>query len=243
MISQISFEHTYQNPSHFGETSDGLKANVFYSQAGLNYYTMECTYQTAYNCTISRYNQNHILIENIPILPDSKLLFITDKLFNNDDEVELVVSKKRMVTAPDVYQTNDIHVLDHQGNILYTFADRFDIHVLKDGNQYKLMLNSLKNTSYDIYSLQGYLSVEQEVSLNDNLIGYPIPANDILYISNNNLLAGENVQFEIYDSAGRKVLEHNEISDSKKIEINISSLQSGAYICKFENRAIRFIKK
>ena len=243
--SQVTFEQTYTNT---GGTRG--KTYTFYTQSGLKYYTQSSS-NTNGNYSISIYNENHTFIQTIPVF--GEILFITDKLFDNDDEIEIVTAKYRQVTIPDTYTTRDIFITDHLGGIIYTFFDRFAAHLVKNSNdEIKLIVDSAgncpigctysNNYMYDVYSVAGILSTNQEIYLDRQLNAYPIPTENLLTISNV-VTDGSKINLEIFDTTGKKILEKIIINDSSQFDVDVSHLQSGIYICKFGNNAIKFIKK
>lgn len=243
-FSQISYEHTYANPN-------GIRGQLyaFQTQSELFYYTTTSTSSYSTNVySISTFNENHLAKETIPI--NGKILYITDKLFNDDDEIELLVLRERHETSPDNYSTKDIVLIDHFGNIIYTFADRFAAHLIKSpSGSIKLIVDTgsscyvcPESSSYDVYSVSGTLSFGQEHYLENKTVAYPIPTENTLTIFNEVNNDGENVSIDVYDSAGKKVLTKNYTTLNHEIKIDVSGLQSGTYFCKYLGKTEKFIK-
>ncbi|WNM18187.1 T9SS type A sorting domain-containing protein [Flavobacterium capsici] len=241
--AQINFEHSYTNTS-------GSSGNLysFNTSSGLFYYTKQSN-------NISIYDENHNFTQDIPIIPGCEILFITDKLFNNDDNVEIVVRKSRNVTEQNpyaLYTTWDIFILDNQGSTIHTFFDRKYPHVVKNSlGEYKLIVDAIGscggctysyNYVYDVYGLPGTLSIDQQSSILDNkIIGYPIPTKKLLTLTN--VIPDANKKIEIYDISGKKVAETKIIIEDSEAKIDVSSLQSGVYICRYDDKSIKFIKE
>lgn len=243
-FSQISYEHTYAN-------QNGIRGQLyaFQTQSELFYYTITSPSSYSSNIdSISIFDENHVSIETIPV--NGKILYITDKLFNNDDEIELLVLRERLETSPDNYATKDIVLIDHLGNIIFTFADRFAAHLLKSpSGSIKLIVDTgsscyvcPESFSYDVYSIAGVLSTGQEHYLENKSVAYPIPTEDTLTIFNKENIDGENILIEVYDNAGRKVLNKRYTTSNHEINVDVSGLKGGTYFCQYLGKIEKFIK-
>jgi len=104
----------------------------FNTQNGINYFTFNNVANT-----ITIYNQNHILVKtvNFPETPN-KIHFITDKLFNNDDLIEILYSNN-----------TDTKLINENGVLLQTITDRLYARLIKDnGNNFKLIISKIDNS-------------------------------------------------------------------------------------------------
>lgn len=117
-FGQVTLEHsyrtTYANPS-FDHLSKIPFA--FHTQNGINYYT--------YNRSTNQlffYNESHTLIKtvNLPDLPND-FFFITDKLFNNDNLIEILYAYSY---AGGTGVTTSIKLINEDGILLQTFTNR-----------------------------------------------------------------------------------------------------------------------
>jgi hypothetical protein len=239
---QAIFEHSYSS-----DTVNPNRINSFNTESGINYYTINKTLNT-----ISIYNSSHALTKtvNITVPANSNILniyAITDKLFNSDNLIEFIVS---------IYSNTDYHysttLYNENGVIIQQFgANSEDAHIVKDtNNNYKLITRggvinpSTSVTSYvfDVYSLPGTLSVNQQSLLSKHIVGYPNPTENDITITNN-LENGENAKLEVFDTNGKKVLEKNVVGEDGELNLDVSNLSSGVYIYKLKGETNRFIKK
>jgi hypothetical protein len=87
------------------------------------------------------------------------------------------------------------------------------------------------NTEYGYGIPDFYKAYTTHVGINDykplQLSIYPNPVTDKLYLTN---LDGEIQSINIYNAAGQLVLQHS-INGSTLIEINVTSLPKGFYVC------------
>ncbi|MBC8755414.1 T9SS type A sorting domain-containing protein [Kordia sp. YSTF-M3] len=80
------------------------------------------------------------------------------------------------------------------------------------------------------------LSVGEVSSI--NVTTYPNPATDILYVTFDK---NETSNVRLFDVQGKQILQ--QVEDSKTIELNVSSLQSGIYFLKLTTATAQFTKK
>ena len=126
-------------------------------------------------------------------------------------------------------------LFNEEGDVIFDFGNKFKADVFKDqNNNFKIMTSLSTNISYpevhyDIYSLDGTLSVIQEEFLSkQKIISFPNPSSNTINITNP-LKNNEKEKIEVYDMNGRKVLEKEIIGDGVNIELNISKLGAGIY--------------
>lgn len=250
-FGQATLEHsyrtTYANPSY-----DDLSKIpfVFHTENGINYYT----YDRLVN-QLTFYNENHVMIRTVslPDLPDN-IFFVTDKLFNNDNLIEIVYH----YTSGDLdsYVSN-IKLINENGVVLQTFTNRTYARLIKNNTgNYKFLTGRVDSSEsqeghymydYDIYSLSGTLSIAQEeMYLKNSFAGFPNPASNKINITNP-LSYGENQTLQVFDSNGKKIMEQPVFGDGKNIELNVSTIANGVYYIKLPTvkgiQTTKFIKE
>ncbi len=247
-FGQATFEHSYSTSSTDDEADYTILSlgitHAFYTNSGLHYYT----FNNATN-VIEIFDSNHSSIQSItfPETPN-KIIYLTDKLFNNDDGLEILYSTFNNSTI-----TSDIKLINEQGIIIQTISNKRYARIFKsDENSFKLSVSGIGIPSpggstyqldFDIYSLSGTLSLlQQEDYLKNSFIGYPNPAESYINISNK-LASGEKGVLEIFDVNGKKVIEKNVIGGNNEIILDVTELSNGVYIYKLNGQTNRFIKK
>ncbi|CAN1561993.1 Secretion system C-terminal sorting domain [Flavobacteriaceae bacterium] len=241
-FGQATLEHTYSS-----SMQDYAMTNVvaFYAN-GLNYYTYNRNSQL-----VQVYNQNHNLTYSFTIPIDTgyymtEFLYITDTLFNADNQVEFLYKAYKNGGGGRELK---IYLCNQSGNLLQSFPNRYYAGLKKTANNdYKLILGNENQNSvtlaydYDVYSLTGTLSTEQQQIYSKNIsFAFPNPANDLINISNK-LSNNEISTLEIYNIEGKKILEKKVSNNNEPIKLDISTFSSGIYIYKLNGETNRFIK-
>lgn len=241
-ISQ-TLEKSYRTE---GESNNHINYS-FISDNKLYYVTFYAS-----NRGIDIFDSNHSFYKSIsPLeLPQNFLFdrfyFITDKLFDLDLEFEILLGAQNSATGE-----NKMLLFNEEGSIIYDFGDKNEANVFKDvQDNFKLMTslshspyNGYQVVDYDIYSLDGILSVIQENFLaKKNIIGFPNPTKQKIMITNpfNN---NEIEKIEVYDMNGKKVLEKKIIGNGENIELDISFLSKGIYNYRIREFGNKFVKK
>lgn len=242
-FGQATLEHTYTS-----DIQDYSMTNVVSFYADDLYYF---TFSRA-NQLIQVYDQNHsdLYSFTIPVEADyyiTEFILITDKLFNDDEQVEFLYKAYKNVGAG--VQEFKVFLCDQNGLLLQSFTDRYYGGLKKTAeNDYKLILGSDYNSTtsgfdYDIYSLSGTLSIEQQELYAKNIsLAYPNPTNGIINISNK-LSNNENATLEVFDIQGKKVINKTVINNNEIIKLDVSILSNGIYIYKLNGESGKFIKK
>ncbi|PXY43810.1 T9SS type A sorting domain-containing protein [Flavobacterium hydrophilum] len=234
--SQATFEHTYSTDIQKSSMKDVVGFN---SANGLKYYTFDRETNT-----VEIYNQSHVLETSFTIPLDSghflsEFIFVTDKLFNNDGQIEFLYKSYKNNTQK-IYLCNDTGVL------LQSFPDKYYAGIVRDNsNNYKMIVSgSLENPvtnsyEYDVYGLTGTLSTEQQDILTKKAFVFPNPSNNMITISNANSTGKASV-LQIFSANGKKILEENHTEE--EIKVDVSAFQNGVYIYKLDNKSGKFIK-
>lgn len=240
-FGQLTLENTYQT-----KVLGDKFTNVFNTDNGINYYTLD-------NSTniLNFYNSNHILFKTLTIPVDSgstlnNIYYPCDKLFNNDNLIEFIVTSRIPNIPPATGSTYKTKLMNENGVVIQQFVDNSNCYLVKGTtNNYKLIVNSGYNTTiytYQVYSLAGTLSIAQQNLVNKQFIGYPNPTENIINISNN-IPNGENAILEVFDTTGKKVIQKNVVGENGEINLDTTELSNGVYIYKLNGQSNRFIKK
>lgn len=268
---QMTFEHTYTNGGEL--ITAKFDSDVFYTQTGLRYVTYNKSVAAHLwdptTTEIKIYDENHALLKTI-ICPNlARVYCITDKLFNNDDAIEILYQKTIWNSTYNVV-TSDIVLIDENANVLSQIAERIGAKIYKTVNgNYKLVVHTYNTLaapnqnyvwqelidaatgsgynsapySFDVYGLSGTLSTQQEQQYLDNAtVAFPVPTQDTLNITNN-LPLGQHSKVEIFTIGGKKVLEKEVSGNNSDIQLDVSSLSSGVYLYKLNGTTSKFTKE
>jgi len=167
-------------------------------------------------------------------------ILFSDKLFNGDAKIEFLYIFQSTNTSEQVNNLRRMYLMNEDGEIIQDFGLCQYAAVIKDiyGN-YKLV--TLHLGIKNVYSLSGELAADQQILVSKNLIAYPNPAEDDVFISG---FDSENTDTigSIFDIAGQEV-KQVEIKNNDTVEIDISSFAKGTYFFKLEGKVIKLIKK
>jgi hypothetical protein len=238
LSAQVTLEHSYVSS---GGYNDSQKTYAFFTDSGINYYT------TNEQGQVNFYNASHVLYKTVTLplgtnFELSKVMLVTDKFFNADAKLEFIVVSNNY-TPGDYEQKMTLY--NEDGLNLQEFGARFTADAIKISNtEFKLIVSQDQSDSnnYDIYSVSGVLSTQQQQMIAANHPVYPNPATSRINITNP-MPDGENGSVKVFAVNGAKVLEQTVNSNEKTINLDISGLASGTYIYKVNNHSGKFIKK
>lgn len=237
-FSQVTFEHSYTTNGN----NNFPKTYAFFTDSGINYYTMDEDLNQ-----VLLYNSSHVLFKTINLNPGINysiqyIYLITDKLFYSDSKIEFIVVSRDIIGG----NPNKMTLFNEDGINLFEFGDRWEAYAVKNSNLgYKLIVATDKEDPnlYDIYSLAGTLSIEQQGVLSKTqFFSFPNPTSNKISFTTD-LENGNTTNLEIFDINGKKVLEKNMTVIENKIEIDVTNLNSGIYIYKLNGRSNKFIKE
>ncbi len=228
LFSQVQLEHTYA----FSGTLTQLDENEY------KYFVMDVPLK---QCRI--FNEDHSLFKTINLsVPSGYYLydikFVTRKLFNDDDLVELlyIYSKSETVNNEEVYSYG-LKVVNEQGSVLMSLSDGGYAEV-KEGSDGKKLL-AYQYIYYDyyylvytnIYSLGGSGPVKSaDFTGASSLNLYPNPVNETLNIQYDPLLDSKNSAVMISDLQG-KVLKRQPVPAGVNFTtVETAGLRQGTYI-------------
>lgn len=234
-FGQVTLEHSYTSEMGY----DGN--NVFYTQNGISYYTFNTTTNA-----ISFYNSTHTLITTTNIPTDANyqpngIFLITDKLFNSDNSIEFILLSQNTNYPANGLDYWKMTLYNDAGTVIQQFGNK-TVASVKKGNAdtYKLVVSS--PGVYDVYSLTGTLTVQQQTLLNKSSFAFPNPTSDNITISSK-LSNGETATLEVFSINGTKVVEKEITGNDTGINVDVSNLSSGVYIYKINGETNKFIKK
>ena len=229
MSGQISLEHSFVNNDNIEKGS-----YVFYINNTAHFFT---TNQT--NMSINIYDNNYDLEHTINISAPTgydiikNIFLMSDHLFDTDNGIEFIVLLNNSTT----YEKK-LLLIDDNGSIVIDFGDKLFSYLIYSNPDYKLVINH--QNGYDVYSLPGSLSVQQQTIYNRSIVTFPVPTNGQLHIRNA-LGDGEGSVLYIYNLAGQMLMQ-KEVEGSN-INVDVSGLPSGNYIYKIGGYTGYFIKK
>lgn len=232
-IAAQTLEKTYNSNS-----SDNINY-AFFINDKLNFYTTDRT-----NNEIKFYDSSHNLIKTIAIQLKNnwELLYIyliSDKLFNDDSKIEFIVKSRQ----PNVGFTN-LTIFNEDGLEIMEFELVNDFKLIKTPeNTYKLITTSFftnNKIDYKVYGLSGTLDVSQESLFLKEIIQYPNPTSNKLYLKNMNLKNNEEL-LEIFTSDGKKIMAKKLLRNESYIDV--SGLSKGVYYYKIGQYSNKFIKE
>jgi hypothetical protein len=207
---------------------------------GYKYYLMDVPNE---RCQI--YNMDHTLFKTINCnIPNgyylSDIKYVSENLFNNDSQIEIVYTYYKYVTTTNsYYYSYGTRIGNENGTILQPIDNAGFVQVNKTGDtEYKLFAYCYDYSVYpekvwtNIYNLPGSLYSSVAISENNSdllLKSYPNPAVDIVkveyqlpeHVSTGNLY--------LFDSHGQAV--NNYIIDrhSDHLALNVTGLSKGIY--------------
>ena len=149
------------------------------------------------------------------------ILSIEDNLFVGRGVNEVYLRKKNSFTFENISKGLNGFIMALANSKNYIFAGSTYL-----GGIFRLPLSVLGITSVD----------SENLLITGNTLVYPNPANDFIII---NINKNNDINYEIYDLFGRKLLEGIYQNQNK---IDISNLQKGIYFIKFDNEFFKFIK-
>lgn len=234
--NEIELENTYND-------------HVYYYQSIEKYVNVVHTSKNA--ITVNLYNDDHSVYKKINVIPPygydySDINFYSQNLFNNDEEIEFLVSyynngvDKNKISTCRLYNENG-SVIEDFGFAYYILPSLYTID-----NLYKLKLekhfyNEEGNRYYystEIYSLPGSKyslsanGIKIQGGNNNNIVELPY------YLEN-----GEKAEMLIYD-ANNKLIDKKEIDSTfDRILLDISNYQAGIYSFSVEDSNHKFIVK
>ena len=158
---QFTFEHTYINGGTRLTNYNSFDFDVIYTQSGMKYvtYNRTDTSSSTTSTDVQIYDENHNLLKTITCPNLVKVYSITDKLFNNDDKLEILYQSSRFYNYQNrPLYINDVILRNDDGNILASLEERIGAKIYKTptGN-YKLIVHTYDNPERASFSYGSYV--------------------------------------------------------------------------------------
>jgi len=229
MFSQISLDNTVSGAMYSVELEDvGKKYFV------TDYLNNQCL---IYNTNYSTYKTIDISVPALYWLYE--LAYVSTKVFDNDDEVELLAVYQSYVFVTDTtgYYVYQIRVIDEDGSLMLDVPDGGFSTVISNGtNENKLLIFvydfsiSPYIVTTNIYSIYGFpVSVPEELSVPGELNSYPNPARSQITIPYELDSSETNAWIIIRTANGVEVAKYQLNANSTKLNINVLGFSKGIY--------------
>ena len=236
-LSQVTFENGYTTNGN----NNFPKTYAFFTDSGLNYYTMDSDLNQVYF-----YNSSHNLFLTTTVNPGTNfkikyLYLVTDKLFYTDSKIEFIAVSENEIT----YESK-MTLYNEDGTNLFEFGDRWEAYCFKSSpTEFKIIVATDKATPnlYDVYSVTGTLSQnQQEMYSKNQFLAFPNPTSDRISFTTD-IENGNTTNIEIFDNSGKKVISKLVRANNNRIDIDVSELSQGIYFYKINGKSNKFIKK
>jgi len=243
LLAQPLFENTYSESAAICQLES----------AGEAYYTMDVINK---QCHI--YTLDHTLFKTIPIPTPADyyltdIQYVSEKLFNGDNLIELVYSYTKYVpTTTSYYYTYETRLINENGTVLLTFPGAGYTEVVETAQQGKKFLVYEYNyavipyqTSTHVYSLPESATKSADDTYSPIGLGqaFPNPANEhvsIPVVLPSGVTRGT---LELFDLNGRKLKTHPVSQTRQNIQITTSDLMPGTYLYHVESNQVRSSSK
>lgn len=224
--AQITLEHTF-NPTNNASA-------ILFSSNGTKLMANDTG-----NNTIKLYNTDYSLWKSIPMpIPAGNkpyvVLYVSDRLFNNDDNVEAYVSWWNTSSLPFVYHSV---VINETGSIIKDFGEGAYAYLYYISGTYKLFVTR-QNYFMDVYALPGELpcghcglmGVPRTAQGGNSPVVFPNPAGEGTITIQHGLPANISGMLIISADDGRQLGSWPVSGQQPQAKIDISSYVPGHYI-------------
>lgn len=254
MISFYSFSQPVLQGSWPGISKDIIPFPIYLSKVGVKY----AMYKN--DSTIVLRNSNGSIYKTVLIPEDLSFIyaeeyinrntfFISDNLFDLDDEIEYLASK------PITYDSAIISIYNENGQVKYTFPDIkkvFDIFFAKNGSVFQAVI-TCNRYEVRVYNLPGTLPCN-ECGINglsdggfgsqgNELKAYPNPFNSSINIEYHLQDNNEGVYLTISSADGRELKRLPLQHQKDRLQINTADLPKGMLIATLYNGRGELISK
>jgi hypothetical protein len=220
-FGQISLEHSFST-----------NASLAYLTGGNKIYTNQNNVITIYNSDYSVFRTISTPTQSGSL--NSTVLLVTNKLFNNDDNIEYVVINN---LANNISMT---YLYSESGQVLYDFGNTFSLGAYKVGNEYKIISFGLESTSPTFISSSKVYSVPGEYPLfiaknhldNDfsgSSLAYPNPSQFNAQIDYQLPQGHNSARLVLTNMAGQTVKTWDVNGFNGKVLINTTEFPAGIY--------------
>ena len=247
--AQITLEHTFKTKGTSISTTTGaiLSSYSSYSSGDVQLYHFDKGNNklTLYKSDFSVYKSVDISIPSG--LENPTLHLISDKLFNDDDAIEFIISVYKFeVKDGATIMIPSLRLFNENGMLLKDFGNRYYPQIFQSNGKLKILIYTSfadENGDYftDIYSLPGNLDiVSTSRSSVEPAYAYPNPAKTVVNLPYT-LENGQTTMMNILNSNGQLI--ETKIIDSNfgQILLNVSSYRPGIYIYEYNGISNRFV--
>lgn len=243
-FSQITLQKTYNYSTSM----------IKLETQGYKYYLMDVP---ASQCRI--YNMDHSLFKTISCsVPSGFYLFdlkyISEKMFNNDSQIELLFTYYKYVTVGNSgYYIYGSRIAGESGSTLLTIDGALYVFANQTGtSEYKLFAYcydysvSPEKVWTNIYTLPGIPVFSASISDNQQdvlLNAWPNPVNEVIRLEYELPANVKSASLNVYDASGRKVKNFSIDSHSNHLAMKVSDMTAGTYLFNIEYDNHRTISK
>jgi len=229
VFSQISLENTV----------DGALFSVELEDVGKKYFIAEYVNNQCiiYNTDYSTYKTIDIAVPSFYWLYE--IVYVSTKVFDNDDEVELLAVYQSYVYITDTtgYYVYQIRVIDEDGSLMLDIPNGGYSTVISNGpdeNKLLVFVYDFSVSPYlvstNIYSIYGFpVSLPDELSFSDRLNAYPNPAHDRIIIPYEIDNSINDAEIIISNVNGVEIAIYKVNINSKEMSLNVSAYSKGLY--------------
>lgn len=225
--AQITFEKTYNYSATVSEMDSGEFV----------YFLMDVPQK---QCRI--YTLEHVLTKtiNLNVPTDyylSDIKFVTRKLFNSDDLIEILYTYEKYETSGDSYYVQyGMAVVNENGSQLMSLNNGGWAEIKSVGNKnmllaYTYIYNVIGyyDVTTNVYQLGGNETFSYSTKTPDYLMVYPNPTEDNIKVNVTNPITFNGGVFNLHKLSGEKVLSYP-ILTNQNFTIPINHLNSGTYV-------------
>lgn len=240
--SQITLEHTYNNSSTLAASSQSEDKQPLMVKLEVD--NMKYIFIDRQAKTVTFYNMDHTFFKtisfasatNLTNLVSVDILYISQHLFDLDDEIEFMYSHRYFNGSTFTCVTQ---IINEDGSIIFTengaplvkanyHQQQYPIYNTDSGT--KLML-SMNNSDVNIYSLQGDLTAAIVPLIDEKLynFAYPNPSENQINIPLDQFNNESNTILELFDQNGKLIRTMNIDPDIDELKLNIQNLSPGIF--------------
>ena len=228
------------------ENTYTVSANICHLEsAGEVYYTMDVVNE---ECRI--YNPDHTLYKTIPLpAPEGYYLynvqFVSEKLFNDDNLVELVYTYSMYVQTTDSYfYTYETRLINENGSVLLSIPGAGYTSVVEtesEGNKFLVYIYDYSvipyRTQTQVYALPEAATKSEEIHSSSYSLGdpFPNPAGQVVHLPVRLPPDVSSGSLELYDIRGNKVLSYPVSGSTRNVVLPSQLLEPGTYMYHVES--------
>jgi len=230
IFSQISLDNMVSGAMYSVELED----------AGKKYFVTDFVNNQCiiYNTDYSAYKTIDISVPVFYWLYE--LAYVSTKVFDSDDEVELLAVYQSYVSVTDTsgYYVYHTRVIDEDGSLMLDVPNGGYSTVISNGpneNKLLILVYDFSTSPYivttNIYSIYGFpVSLPEELSIPGELSAYPNPAHNRITIPYKLGDFNDNAWMTINNVNGVEIAKYRVDGNTDKVNLNVSSYAKGVYL-------------